>query len=513
MLLDDDGRRLVILDASGLVRRVLHLGSLLACWSALRLSSNGRSRAALWGTTAGPAQRPVLFVLDASGDAVDQIEDLEPAVPDPGAVDVAIGTDAVWIGATDGTWHLTSGESADRVSEATLLTPAMLSPESDEGSGWLRAELFVDLPGGALLEAEIASTDDARVVDRARQLAADPSMTAEARQRAIWEAIGPVQADPLRIVAPTTSELPVSIPLFSTGKRWLWLRLRLVVPAGTRQPAVRELRILYPNLSIAQHLPAIFRGPDGDPPMFLRRLTGVLETTTQSIDQRIRSIVRHLEPVTAPAEWLDFVARWLDLPWDDDLSTGSKRRLLQNAGGVLDARGTRRGLRLLLEALVGDAGRVRITDFTVDHPPLGLGGHGRRGAPLPMLLAGPSARMAVLNGKSVIGRTRLACEGEDANPLGNIVPTIGISVTATRRAIAELQPLLMRVLERYVPAGVKVSIRWSAVAPGGGDDGDLLDANGPGRVGRDASLGRTVLAGRSRGRIDDGGLGVGFRLP
>ena len=68
---------------------------------------------------------------------------------------------------------------------------------------------------------------------------------------------------------------------------------------------------------------------------------------------------------------------------------------------------------------------------------------------------------------------------------------------------------------RYVPAGIRVVIRWTSIAPGlapDADDIDVLDANGPGRLGDDSEIGRIVLGGRGARRVDGAGLDLGFRL-
>ena len=78
-----------------------------------------------------------------------------------------------------------------------------------------------------------------------------------------------------------------------------------------------------------------------------------------------------------------------------------------------------------------------------------------------------------------------------------------------------LDPLVPRILAQYVPAGIKVAVAWTVVsallAEMDADGGELLDANGPGRLGEDSEIGRIVLGGRT-GLLDSAGLDVGFRL-
>ena len=529
VLLARQGRLLITLDANtGKWIRLLPVGTLLPCWSAQRLTTDARNRIALWGQRAaedrnGPLEdQPTwaLFILDGGGALLEgpfpaPAGQVTPALLAP-PNDVAIGRDAVWFATAGGLWCLDGSESSmARESESTLLTAALESPEGDAARGWLRAEVLVVLPPGAVLETEFASTNDQRVARAAKAAAVDSSATTENRQEAVWEGSGLTTGRRLQVVGPTAPGVPIAIPLFETEDRWLWLRLTLVTPPGTPPPRIEALRVLYPDRSIAENLPGIFRNKEDDPDRFLRRLVGMLECTTQGLDERIRSIASHLDPDTAPATWLNYLARWLDLPWDDGLPEPVKRDLLRAAADLLELRGTRRGLERLLRCLVG-RGTVQITDITVDHTPITLGGCGRAGSTLPALLAGTPARVAKLGGKSLLGRTRLACRSTDGDPLKVLAPGLRVVLGADRLTRQALQDIVPRMLDQYVPAGLQLSLSWrvlpKVLLPGAEFDGMVLDANGPGALGEDSRLGRLVLGGKNANRIDDAGLGIGFRL-
>ena len=527
VILAADGRTLFFVDvpeAAG-VRRVRHIGDLAPCWTAARLTTDTRNRIAVWDEPDDHGAWTV-FVLDASGDTLESLtaavflprEPEAAATRDvPRLLDVAVAGDVVWWATTDGLWRLDATDaSTGRESTSTLLTPALQSPDTDSDRGWLRAEVDVDVPRGAVLEAEFASTSDARVVADLSRIAEDRSLAAEAKIRRIWGALDVEDGQGLTVAGPTTAGLPVAIPLFESKDRWLWLRLTVVTPPGTSPPPLRALRVVYPDATIAQYLPAVFRGPEGDPGGSLRQFVGVLETTTQRIDAQIRSLGAHVDPDTTPVEWLDYLGRWLDLPWDDALPAGAKRRVLQRAGELLDRRGTRDGLERLLDALVGPEGSARVVDLTVDHAPTAIGGGGRAGAALPMLLIGTSPTASVLGGKARLGHARLACDRGDCDPLKTIVPTLACQVEATRPVHDDLAPLLERVVTQYIPAGMKLSVRWRVLstfmAAARQDGVEVLDAAGPALLGDDSQLGRAVLAGRARTRLDDTGLGVEFRL-
>jgi phage tail-like protein len=526
VLLSEDGRSLTMVDAaSAAVIRVLRLGELAPCWAATRLATDGRRRIGLWGE-GGPAVRrlPSLVLLDGTGDVLDgPLEQLfgpadahASSKPLPHVRDLALDGGAVWFATDSGLWRVDSSDAAGRrEGECSLLTPVLDSPPSDSSRGWLRAELDIDLPEGATLEARFGSTNDPDVADRVRQLLGDKSLTSGQRNESVWERFPDESRPPTAYSGAGAPGVALAAPLFASQDRWLWLGIRIVTPPGAAAPTLRELRVRYPDRSIAEHLPSIFLGDEHDPGAFLRRLVGVLETTTQDLDERIGRIGAQIDPATAPADRLDSLARWLAIPWDDGLPPPVKRALLRNAGILTAQRGTRDGLRLLMQCLLEGRGRVTVVDVTVDHPPARLGGPGSPGPALPMLLAGASPRAATLGAKAVLGRARLRCGANDCDPLRELVPTVRLELGAGAAQRRALEPVLDGLLAQYLPAGVHSVVRWSVVHGSATLDvgeGMVLDANGPARLGEDSLLGRTVLAGRSFGVIDEDGLDIGFRL-
>ncbi len=517
------GKRLVLLGAhdrlfllnaaDGLLLRSRTAWNDDPCWRARRLTTDETNRIAILCDYCDDKARWAVFILDAECDAIDRVtgpQDRLKRKPN----DVAIAGGVLWLAADDGLWLLDSSEaSVGRESESVLLTPALLSPETGRGGGWLRAEIVVDLPRGAVIEAEAVTTGDERDVNQAMQIAADLSRSAQQRREAIWNLFDHRTTGVFHLTAAPAKDQPIAVPLFQSTDRWLWLQLKLVTPPGVAPPAIRELRVLYPaDASLMLHVPAVFKGSDNDPTGFFRSLVGVLETTTQGIDERIRSIASQIEARTAPEGWLDYVAGWLELPWENALAADVKRRLVADAGALLDRRGTRRGLERLLRALVGPTARLRIVDLTVDHPPTRLGGTCGAGARLPLLLAGPLPSAPILGTRTVLGR---ACLGVSADPMRTLVPTLRIEIDAARSVHRALGPLLERILAQYVPGGIKVVVAWrvmsEALAALDPADGEVLDGNGPGRIGQDSELGRVVLGGRG-GTLDGAGLDVGFPL-
>ncbi|MBX9718165.1 MAG: hypothetical protein K2X36_04900, partial [Microbacteriaceae bacterium] len=218
-------------------------------------------------------------------------------------------------------------------------------------------------------------------------------------------------------------------------------------------------------------------------------------------------------PETAPPDWLDYLARWLDLPWDDALPETAKRCLVRHAGEILRERGTRAGLSLLLRCVVGDGGVV-IRDPAVDHPPIRLGGGECGGSTLPAVLAGMSSRLPVLGSGALLGHARLGCNA-DRDPLRGLVARLFLTLTVPRTTRRTLEPLMAGLLAHYVPAGLPVVIAWhdQRSRPPGSDAAVLVvDVDGPGILDEDTVLGRTALGGRDRGRVGSDGIRLGFRL-
>ena len=124
-----------------------------------------------------------------------------------------------------------------------------------------------------------------------------------------------------------------------------------------------------------EYLPAIYQRAEAEPGSFLRNLVGVLEATTQTLDGEIGAMGSKIDPDTAPVPWLNYVARWIGLPWDDALDETQKRALVKRANEIATKRGTRAGLEALLDCLMpGQPPRYRVIDFTSEYSFATVGG-------------------------------------------------------------------------------------------------------------------------------------------
>lgn len=498
-------------------------------WRVKRMSSDGCHRIALWLVqTDDGCTRSALMVLDACGGVLH--EAATDVVPESAVFsDLAVQGDVVWIATRQGLWRLDGGPACDRqMARGLLITPVLDSPPGAEGRGWLRAELRLSLPPGARLVVEAAGTDDELKAQDVRAWLERADLPFAQRWEMLWhrsQGAGFTRLPAFLVEGPDEVDGEIAVPLFRLQQRWMWLGIEIVIPPGVAMPDLEALAVRYPDRSLMAHLPAIFRCREGDPEGLLRGWVGVIETMTQGLDERIGAIGAGIDPETASAARLDELAGWLGLPWDDRLAAADKRALLKAAGGLMASRGTRHGLRGLLQALLGASSRVGIEDRMVDHPPDALGGRTGSGPALPLVIAGPPRDTATLGERARVGMARLSHAGAVAavvgDPLRALAAVVHVEISTTPKRKKELASVLPALLAQFLPAGVRADLHWhtsaNGVLAGDGDTSETaevwrLDGLTPGRLGEDQVVGRSTLDRGRESRIDDDGTDLGFRL-
>jgi phage tail-like protein len=250
--------------------------------------------------------------------------------------------------------------------------------------------------------------------------------------------------------------------------------------------------VLYPELSLLQRLPAIYRAA---PSAHLRGLVALLDVMAQGLDRRIAALGELLDAASTPDDWLNFLASWLGLPWEPGLPAALRRALLEAAPDLLAKRGTASGVRRLIGVLL--PGRpVHISD-AANLAPAMLTPPGEGGMAMPNVLLGRRQDATRLN-VAVLGRTRLRDCGPDDDPLLRLSGWVVIDVSATSAERTALAGPLSRLLAAYVPAGVTPVLRWQLWPSGAGRrlDEDLgLLGERPGLLGEDIRLGGITLSG------------------
>ena len=445
----------------------LTVGGLRKCFVAHALGSDSSDKVFLAGAEGREfGGQAYVLILDGGGELVGELP-LDAA--DAPATGVAGGRDTLIVTGRRGLLHFKVGEVVPEGTgqvQCMLMTPRLFSRDREDQRRWLRVEATADLPEGSTLEISWIATDDEATSNRLNAVATDESLTSS-------QAISQVRNEPdlhrgqtvfhgAAESDPENEKSVFSAPLFDVRKRYLWVCVSLTAAPGASLPALFELAVLYPGRTLMENLPAIYQKEEQRPDSFLRALVGVLETTTQGLDSRIGSLGRQIHPSTAPEQWLDFIARWLGVPWDDALTPAQKREVVKRAPDLAKGRGTRAGLEALLDALIpGSPRRFRVTDATADVGFAVVGGESCSGSALPAMLGGHTRWSSELNSRTVLGYTRLPCPNQLEDGAWQLAGKVQVLVEATAAERKAWSPWLLTLITEMVPLTARVTLRWT----------------------------------------------------
>jgi phage tail-like protein len=446
---------------------VVSLGTLRPCFRSAALGSDARSRFLVGGSDGEEfGATPRVLILDAGGLVAGEI------VVEAEPTGVAGNRENLLVAIGAGLRVYATAQIASNASPSvcTLITPALRSPQVAGVEQWLRAEARASLPAGTTLEMRFAATDDPDILLQAQRIAGDQSVPAGERVRRLeellanWSAPVHFKGNDARAQL-TETAAPLAAPLFDASGENLWLSITLSAAPRAPLPSLSQLNVRYAGSSLLDQLPMIYKRSAATPNNFLRGLLGVLEATTQETDRRIGSLGVLIHPRTAPANWLDFIAEWLGLPWDEALSDEQKRAVALSAPRLAAERGTRRGLEALLDCLFpGAPKRYAITDVDVDFGLATLGGDGCAGSRLPAVLSGLPASVALLSTKTILGQARLPCAGQTIDTTSRFLGHLRVDLTATGAEQRSWAPWVRALIEAMVPASMQLSIRWRSPA-------------------------------------------------
>lgn len=536
-VLHGDTQRLLFVRTSDLsITAKMALTALGPAFQGTCLGGDGVGQVAVGGTILGPRGRTTqIDVLRRTASGVDRVTTRAlPAAGSSGARAVALrhnepSQSELWVSTAHGVLRFGPATQADPDEpQALYLTPVLTSFPSGSASGWLRADLDVDLPLGTSVTMGYATTSEQQLHDAIVALTARPDLAADQRIAQIDSALGGALTTTAiefqgsaNASARRTVSIPLSVPMGNAPGNntdiWLWILISVSSGACGPLPTLHGLQVRYPFASLMDRLPAIFRGP-GQVKGFMLDLVGILETTAQGLDSEIGNLARVMDPRHTPTRWLDVIAGWLGLPWDSELGEQQKRALLTQAPELRARRGTRVALAAFLRCLFPTA-RIDILDQAADVQPARVGDATSTcvGAPLPAILTGWPSGLAVLGEKSVLNCAHLACgalsEVADATPPS--VLRIEIAAGSAEQSATPLDTV-QELLAYLVPAECQLRLRWRHPARGGPRleaDGTLvLEGSGPGRLGESAEVGFMVLDGHDRATLDAAGLSTDERL-
>lgn len=102
-----------------------------------------------------------------------------------------------------------------------------------------------------------------------------------------------------------------------------------------------------------KYLPAIYRDDE-----LMGRFLMLFESFWTPIDQQIAALSCYFDPFLTPAEFLPWLASWIDLLLDEQWPEDRRRMLLRAAVSLYRRRGTRQGLEEYLEIYTGHRPKI-----------------------------------------------------------------------------------------------------------------------------------------------------------
>jgi phage tail-like protein len=160
-----------------------------------------------------------------------------------------------------------------------------------------------------------------------------------------------------------TFEAPVAAP----PGRYLWLVVELQGTARV-SPRIRELRIEQAGHRLDTQLPRMWSRDAADA-SFLHRFLTPADAMVRELDEKAAQRSALLDPQTAPAEALDWLASFLGIVLDRRWPVAARRDLVAEAYDLFRRRGTRAALEEVLALYLG-----RRVDIVENWRLRGLGG-------------------------------------------------------------------------------------------------------------------------------------------
>jgi phage tail-like protein len=247
----------------------------------------------------------------------------------------------------------------------------------DGSEGWQRVDLAAELDAGGAIALYYASDEDAALaaavsgIFERPQPVRDKARALDALLADRWigphELRAPVPAGGGRtaqsdLVTPMTH----SVAFRGDTRRYLWLKLVLSSLTPRAMAAVREIRVYYPRLSYLRYLPAFYQ-QDPVSRDFLERFLSMFETVFSGLEATVERVPEAFDPTRTPAEFLDWLAQWLDLAVEEDWPARVKRELVTKAASLYQQKGTPAGLASFIQIVTGTRPVIR-ESFVAEQP-------------------------------------------------------------------------------------------------------------------------------------------------
>jgi len=115
---------------------------------------------------------------------------------------------------------------------------------------------------------------------------------------------------------------------------------------------------------LLKYLPSIYDEDD-----LMGRLLMLFESFLKPIEKQINTQHYYFDPQMTPPEFLKWLAAWMGMVLDEDISEQQQRKLLSEASRLYKLRGTRQGLKAYLEIITN--GKVEISEHFSENFRLG----------------------------------------------------------------------------------------------------------------------------------------------
>jgi phage tail-like protein len=289
-----------------------------------------------------------------------------------------------------------------------------------------------------------------------------------------------------------------------TGQ-YLWLKLVLSTFDEDQRPEITKMKLYYPRSTYLRYLPAIYQNdPAGKE--FLERFLSIFESVFHDLEIDISQVFNYFDPGTTPANFLKWLAAWLNLALEEGWPEDRKRLFIQQAFSLYKLKGTLNGIEQLVKICTGK------TPVIIEHSKTGS----------PTILDADS-RLGI---NSVVVQTppRVFRLGKDAilgqEPLGDGLPApeapflgsayrFTVVMEGSGKESSHLEKELLRIINEAKPAHTSFTLRMVDKARLGmdahiGSTFKLVDYR-PLRINVDSVLGTGLIAfdkGETSGKIE-----------
>jgi len=238
--------------------------------------------------------------------------------------------------------------------------------------------------------------------------------------------------------------------------RYLVMRIRITAYDPASHPSLTQVQVLYPRISLLRYLPPVYQ-EDPVSAAFVERLLSLFETVFQEVDLQISDVYQYFDPTTTPPQFLTWLASWLSLPIDANLSADRKRALIAQASELLSIKGTAASIRRFLEMFTGAS--VEVTEPSVAAVPF-IPGQMKLGEG--SILARHDGGTLRIGDDIVLGETVLVpTTAMPEAPLASVANRFEISVGMEPSAFAARKTAIERALRDFAPANTDWTLRLS----------------------------------------------------